>query len=93
VKADFLLHACDNPPCVNPKHLKEGTAKKNALDMMVKGRRTQGHHVTQSEFITIQKQLPIAKSLYQIKKMTGINWHIIRDIRDGTHWSCQVYGT
>jgi hypothetical protein len=44
----FLLHSCDNPPCVNPAHLREGTAKDNALDAKVRNRTCKGsaHHWT-----------------------------------------------
>jgi hypothetical protein len=34
----FACHHCDNPPCVNPRHLYEGTPRENALDMVVRGR-------------------------------------------------------
>lgn len=33
----LVLHSCDNPPCVNPAHLRVGTARDNAID------RTQRH--------------------------------------------------
>ncbi len=33
-----VLHSCDNPICVNPHHLREGTAKDNVQDAITRGR-------------------------------------------------------
>ena len=42
----FVLHHCDNPPCVRPEHLFVGTAKDNTHDMIGKSRHAHGerHH-------------------------------------------------
>jgi hypothetical protein len=38
----FVLHDCDNPPCVNPAHLTIGTAKENTQDSKRKRRNNYG---------------------------------------------------
>lgn len=33
-----VLHSCDNPPCVNPAHLRVGTRSENVAEAVSKGR-------------------------------------------------------
>jgi HNH endonuclease len=33
-----ILHNCDNPPCVNPNHIRSGTAQDNVNDRVNRGR-------------------------------------------------------
>lgn len=40
----FLLHSCDNPICVNPKHLTPGTHQANVDDCVGKKRHSFGEH-------------------------------------------------
>lgn len=38
-----VLHRCDNPPCVNPYHLFQGTQADNIQDKLTKGRQPYGN--------------------------------------------------
>lgn len=45
-----LLHSCDNPSCVNPNHLREGTDADNVRDKIERGRQPKGenHYITKA---------------------------------------------
>lgn len=34
----YALHSCDNPACLNPEHIWEGSQRENVQDMFTKGR-------------------------------------------------------
>lgn len=47
-EGSVVMHSCDNPSCVNPKHLKVGSQQENIQDKLRKGRQPTGdkHHNT-----------------------------------------------
>src|SRR6266850_5551698 len=42
----FIMHHCDNPPCVRPQHLFPGTNADNVADKIAKGRQAYGERIT-----------------------------------------------
>lgn len=40
--SDIICHTCDNPACINPKHLFKGTHNDNVQDKVNKGRQAKG---------------------------------------------------
>ncbi len=49
-----ILHRCDRPACISPKHLFVGTQEDNAKDRNAKGRTASGHHLAPNQIATIR---------------------------------------
>lgn len=53
----YVLHRCDNPPCINPDHLYQGTKQQNSQDM---ARRRRGNTVRLTEDAVIDSRMRAA---------------------------------
>lgn len=78
----FILHKCDNPKCVNPRHLKEGTALDNVRDMDVKGRRISVRGDDKATRMTSKEILEIRAKynpgIYGMNRLSKRVWNIQR---------------
>jgi hypothetical protein len=50
-----IRHSCDNPKCVNPRHLLTGTPSQNAADKVARGRQSRNFKITDQQVQEIRE--------------------------------------
>lgn len=90
----WVLHKCDNPPCVNPMHLFLGTCADNNADMVKKGRLVNPigiHHgrakLNNQKVRTIRQLANGGMTMRQIGDKIGVSHGTIADLLRGRTWS------
>ena len=92
-----VCHRCDNPPCVNPKHLFIGTRSDNMRDMAAKGRGARppialGSKNGKSKLteLDVRKIIELSQmhtqTRRQIAQMFGVNRATVDGIVNGRTW-------
>lgn len=61
---EYMLHRCDNPRCVRPSHLFQGTQKENAQDREAKGRGNQPLNERNGKCKYSQEVVALCRALY-----------------------------
>lgn len=85
---NVILHSCDNPKCINPSHLSQGTKPDNVADMVSKGRqsvgKTHNRKLSYEDVVEVKKLLKEGKhSEETIGKMFGIRQSSVNKIKTG----------
>lgn len=81
-------HLCNNPRCINPSHLSEGTTQDNVDDRVSSGRGAYGSRqgstkLSETQVIAIYND---KRSLKTIAKDYPCSWMAVRRIKRGETW-------
>lgn len=84
----YVMHKCDNPTCINAKHLTIGSPRDNMQDKVNKGRQLKGTATTFSK-LTEKDVLAIRKDHRTLKEISGdygVSFQSIHYIKKRKHW-------
>lgn len=91
-----IRHTCDNPPCVNPDHLRDGTQADNIADRQARGRHRPGrllgeahpaHRLTEAEVRAIRVMYQTwGWTIQEIADFHRVHYSTIQRITSGRGW-------
>jgi len=82
---DNVLHRCDNPPCCNPAHLRDGSLSDNVQDMLDKNRSTMAK-LTRVQVDEIRAALAFGAKGRHIARIYGVSETAVSRIKVKKTW-------
>jgi len=93
-KNKVVMHTCDNPNCVNPKHLMLGTQIDNINDRKIKGRcasRTNNGNAKLSEMdVKTIREYKSKRTYRQLCEFFGVDRTTISNIVNNKRWTAPL---
>ena len=85
----YVLHKCDNRPCVNPEHLFLGTKGDNNRDAAAKGRsaKGEGHPGSILTWDAVRDIRSSSESHAALGRKYGVTRQAVYQVRKGNAWS------
>lgn len=90
----LVLHSCDNPPCVNPQHLRIGTDADNSRDMVqrkrhvpVFGERNKNSKLKEADVHKIRSLAAEGYTRADIAKRFGISTSSVNGVVNRRTWT------
>lgn len=80
----FVLHSCDNRACVNPKHLRLGGPRENALDIVLRGKPSMSK-LTRSTVRYVRSQRG-KKTQIELGRELGVHPRTVGEAQRGRTW-------
>lgn len=89
---NICRHTCDNPPCFNPAHLRDGTQRDNIQDAVTKGRHARGascgrSKLTERDVAGIKALLAAGAPVRLIAPEYGVSAGAVSHIRSHGGWT------
>lgn len=92
-----VLHSCDNPPCVNPRHLRTGTDTDNTQDRVSHNRHRSGKpmvgeknpvsKLTETNVQEIRERLAKGETQTRVGRLYGVSQSAVSKIVTGRAWT------
>lgn len=93
IEGRVVMHRCDNPPCVNPAHLRLGSQLDNIRDRDRKGRTSRGRDRPNSKLFDVTvwyikaRYAMGGKTISDLAREFGVSRSVVSRIVSGKSWS------